>query len=192
MKEANVHYRREQGFALIEINLDSFEQLFNSLDPAPFHSKDLDDDAVSYIVGAAEDFPLRSPLRIVLHVPQSIAASPDGTVVPDAIRNFFSYSLETERRKLRAELREGRITLAIGLAFLFVCIGLRQIVIVSSLGTFGSMMAEGLLISGWVAMWRPLDIFLYGWWPIRRRCRILEKLAEIQVDVKRRDLPFGA
>ena len=186
MKDVSVHYRREHGVALIEINLDSFEQLFNSLDPAPFHHKDLDDDAADYIVSASEDFPLRAPLKIVLHVPQSVAEGPDATVVPGAIRNFFGYALETAHRRLRFELREGRVTLAIGLAFLFVCVGLRQIVLAAHSGTLGGMLAEGLLISGWVAMWRPLDIFLYGWWPLRRRCRILEKLSNIQVDVKPR------
>jgi hypothetical protein len=38
---------------------------------------------------------------------------------------------------------------------------------------------EGMSIVGWVAMWRPLEIFLYEWMPIRRRCRMLAKLAEM-------------
>ena len=25
------------------------------------------------------------------------------------------------------------------------------------------------MIGGWVALWRPLEIFLYDWWPIRRK-----------------------
>ena len=41
-----------------------------------------------------------------------------------------------------------------------------------------------MLIIGWVAMWRPLEIFLYEWVPIRRRCRILAKLSEMPVVVQ--------
>ena len=41
-----------------------------------------------------------------------------------------------------------------------------------------------MLIIGWMAMWRPLEIFLYQWVPIRRRCRILAKLAEMPVIVQ--------
>jgi hypothetical protein len=41
-----------------------------------------------------------------------------------------------------------------------------------------------MLIIGWVAMWRPLEIFLYEWVPVRRRCRILAGLAQMQVIIK--------
>ena len=34
----------------IEIYLDRIEQLFNSMDPSPFHEKDLDRDAEEFIV----------------------------------------------------------------------------------------------------------------------------------------------
>jgi hypothetical protein len=43
---------------------------------------------------------------------------------------------------------------------------------------------EGMLIIGSVAMWRPLEIFLYEWVPIRRRCRTLDKLAKMPVSVQ--------
>ena len=43
-------YRLEGNQYLIEINLREPRQLFNSLDPAPFHEKDLDASAEEYIV----------------------------------------------------------------------------------------------------------------------------------------------
>ena len=49
-------YRREDGFYLIELRLRELRALFNSLDPAPFLDKDLDDEAERYIVGAAKPF----------------------------------------------------------------------------------------------------------------------------------------
>ena len=30
-------------------------------------------------------------------------------------------------------------------------------------------------------MWRPLEIFLYDWWPLREERRILEALAHAKV-----------
>ncbi len=80
--------------------------------------------------------------------------------------------------------REGRIALLIGLAFLFACISTRELVFAPGSGTVSQMMAEGLLILGWVAMWRPLQIFLYDWWPVRHQSRLYEKLAKMPVVVR--------
>jgi hypothetical protein len=46
----------------IEINLNRLSQLFNSLDPSPFHERDLDRDAADYIIGSAEEAPRQRPL----------------------------------------------------------------------------------------------------------------------------------
>ena len=43
---------------------------------------------------------------------------------------------------------------------------------------------EGLTIAGWVAMWKPLEIHLYDWWPVRRRGRTFEKLSRVPVEVR--------
>ena len=40
---------------------------------------------------------------------------------------------------------------------------------------------ESLLIGGWVAMWRPLEVFLYDWWPIRAEARLFDRLAAMPV-----------
>jgi hypothetical protein len=39
----------------IEIFVDKIEQLFNSMDPSPFHEKDLDHDAEEFIVSWAQE-----------------------------------------------------------------------------------------------------------------------------------------
>jgi hypothetical protein len=42
---------------------------------------------------------------------------------------------------------------------------------------------ESLLIFGWVANWRPIEIFLYEWWPIVRRRNLYRRLAAAEVDL---------
>jgi len=43
---------------------------------------------------------------------------------------------------------------------------------------------EGFLIGGWVAMWRPLEVFLYDWWPIRAEGRLLKRLSTMPVRIE--------
>jgi hypothetical protein len=186
MANGESQYRRENGVSLIEIRLNSVQQLFNSLDPAPFHEKDLDPEAEAYISESAREFPISAPLKLVLHVPpKDISAAVDAQI-EQAIHNYFGYRLWLERAALRRELSHGRTTLVIGLAFLFVCIALRQLALSMGQDTVYQIVAEGLLISGWVAMWRPIQIFLYDWWPIRRNCLLYEKLARLPVDLRPR------
>jgi hypothetical protein len=169
--------------ARIEIRLARLQQLFNSLDPSPFHDRDLDQDAEDYIVDSADEFPLPTPLTLVVYLPADQVSSLEASDLERSIHNYFAYRLHETRRRLRLFFRDGRIALVIGLAFLFACIVLRQIVMATPVGTVAEIAAEGLLIVGWVAMWRPLEIFLYEWWPIRRRCQVFAKLAGMPVIV---------
>jgi len=170
--------------ASIEIKLSRLQQLFNSFDPSPFHDRDLDQDAEDYIVDSADEFPLQTPLSLIVYLPADQLPPVQAPDLTQAIQNYFAYRLSESRRRLRLFFRDGRIALSIGLVFLFVCIILRQVVLAARGGAVSEIAAEGLLIVGWVAMWRPLEIFLYEWWPIRRRCRVFDKLSRIPVIVR--------
>ena len=39
------------------------------------------------------------------------------------------------------------------------------------------ILRESLLIGGWVATWRPMEVFLYDWWPIRADARLADRLS---------------
>ena len=167
----------------IEIRLNQPQQLFNSLDPSPFHERDLDQDAEDYIVDSANEYPLREPLTLVIYLPpDQLGGEAQG--LAEAIHNYFAYREEEARRRLRLFLRDGRIALAAGLSFLFVCIAIRQLVLTVGQGLPAQIADEGLYIVGWVAMWRPLEIFLYDWRPIRRRAQLFAKLARIPIAVR--------
>jgi len=170
--------------AKIEINISRLSQLFNSLDPSPFHERDLDQDAEDYIVGSAEETARQRPLSLVIHLPADQLPQSGAPDLGEAIHHYFAYREAHERRRLRLLFRDGRIALATGLAFLFACVLLRELALSSSSGAVADILGEGLLIIGWVAMWRPLEIFLYEWVPLRRRCRILAKLSTMPVIVQ--------
>jgi hypothetical protein len=170
----------------IEISLNRLTQLFNSFDPSPFHERDLDREAEDYIVGSAEEASHQRPLALVIHLPADQMPQSGLPDLREAIHNYFAYRYDRESRRLRLLFRDGRLALMIGLAFLFCCVLLRELA--SSFGNDApfEIFGEGMLIIGWVAMWRPLEIFLYEWVPIRRRCRIFADLARMEVIVQPR------
>ena len=48
---------------------------------------------------------------------------------------------------------------------------------------FAGVARESLLIGGWVAMWRPLEIFLYDWWPILAERKLFDRLSVMPVTI---------
>lgn len=166
----------------IELRIEKLSELFNSMDPTPFHHCDLDRDAQEYLESWAMEFPSESHFRIIVHIEQMPEQDPT-PLVGEAIHNFFDYKNTLTKRQLGLLLREGRVSLLIGLAFLVLCLLGADLLSANVGNTFLRVLRESLIIGGWVAMWRPLQIFLYEWWPSVRRGRIYRNLAKAQVHV---------
>jgi hypothetical protein len=73
--------------------------------------------------------------------------------------------------------------LLIGVTFLMMCLLGADIMSGFSENALMRALRESLIIGGWVSMWRPLQIFLYEWWPIVRRGKIFRHLAKASVHV---------
>jgi hypothetical protein len=172
------------GAAPIEVHVAELRQLFHSLDPTPFRERDLDPKAEEFIAGWAREIHGERPLALVVHVDHQAASPEEGRVVREAIRDYFGHRAEETRRQLRLLFRLGRQSLAIGLAFLAACLVGGDLVETLLPDTrFAGIAREGLIIGGWVAMWRPIEIFLYDWWPIRANARLFDRLSAMAVRV---------
>jgi hypothetical protein len=167
----------------IELRIVKLSELFNSMDPTPFQHRNLDADAEEFLETWALEFPLDSHFRIIVHIEQMPQEDP-APLVAASIHNYFEYKSVRSKRNLRLLLLEGRVSLLIGLGFLALCLLGADILAASfTNNTFLRLLKESLLIGGWVAMWRPLQIFLYDWWPIVRRGRIYRNLGHASVHV---------
>jgi hypothetical protein len=169
---------------VIEVHVEELRQIFNSLDPTPFRQRDIDPRAEEFIVGWARDVPVGKPLGLRIHADREPVVPDAVATVREAVREYFAERADATRRRLRLLFRVGRTSLAIGLGFLAVSIVVGDLV-ESVLGEtrFGGLASESLLIGGWVAMWRPLEIFLYEWWPIRAEARLYDRLSAMTVRV---------
>jgi hypothetical protein len=168
--------------AAIALRLSRADQLFNSLDPSPFHEKDLDADAEEYIVESAREIGNRT-LKVVVELPANEIRSETAAGIGEGVRHYFAYRHEIELRRFRLLFRRGWVSLVIGLTFLIACLSGRQFLSMWT-GPTIEVFSEGLLILGWVAMWRPLEVFLYDWWPIAGTCRVLTRLAAVDVELR--------
>jgi hypothetical protein len=167
----------------IEVRIQELSQLFNSMDPTPFHHKDLDPDAEEFIISWAQEHPRDAELEILIHVAGGNPPVDAEALVGEALHNYFDYRAEHAQREFRQLMQRGRRSLVIGLCFLASCLLLAEQIGHASAGTFATILRESVIIGGWVAMWRPLEIFLYDWWPLASRRRMFEKLARATVRI---------
>lgn len=170
------------GRRLIELKVRTISALFNSLDPAPFREKDLDAAAEAFIVGWAEEYPTGTPLRLRIHV-QEAPAEEATPMVRDAVHNYFAYRGGIVKMDLRRLMKQGRVSLLIGIAFLSSCLLVKAYLLPDTSGPVMQVLRESLAIAGWVAMWEPMQIYLYGWWPLRRRGKLFTVLGGMPVEV---------
>lgn len=173
-----------QGCVLIEVRVSELKQLFNSIDPSPFGTRDLDPAAEEFIVGWAKESPRDAPLALLVHLDRAAGRADEAAALRDAIDEFFRERAGASRRRLRELFRVGRISLVIGILFLALMTGAGNLIVHVTRGRgLADVVRESLLIGGWVAMWRPLEIFLYGWWPIRREARLYDRLGSMPVRI---------
>lgn len=171
--------------AIIEVRIRELAQLFNSLDPSPFHERDLDRDAEEYIVGWARELPSDAPLRINVHLPEAEARKAKERGLGAALANYFAERAAMEQRKLNELFRVGRLYLLIGSIVLIICLLGSQLARMRwGAGPMASVIAESLILVGWVANWKPIETFLYDWWPLKRRRDLFRRLAKAAVDIK--------
>lgn len=169
---------------MLEIHIGELNRLFNAMDPAPFRERDLDPKAEEFILGWARELRTDGPLALAVHLDRQAGTLEEAAMLKDAVHEFFAERAHQSRQRLRQVLRVGRTSLVIGLLFLTASILLSdQFGSQNDAGHFGGVVRESLLIGGWVAMWRPLEVFLYDWWPILREARLLDRLSRMAVQI---------
>lgn len=166
----------------IALRVSHIAQLFHTLDPFPYRERDLDATVEEYVVGWAGELPARDAISIEVHLPRSQAAGAEAQQVGEAMRAYFAGRAEVAGWEIRDLFSRGRAALLIGVLALAVCLlTVRWAAEHLPAGQLSRFLQEGLIILGWVANWRPLEIFLYDWWPLVRRRSLYRRLASAHV-----------
>lgn len=176
----------------IEIRLDDVSQLFDTMDPFPFRERDLAKEADEYICDWADELPADKPVQIRIHLPASSEADPAVSGMETSVQHHFTHREKTLGRELSDLFRLGRRTLLIGLTVLGLCLILGQtFAAFATRSSVSHFVEEGFIIVGWVALWRPLDIFLYDWWALDEKKKLYHRLANAYVSVSFYDDAVG-
>jgi hypothetical protein len=137
------------------------------------------------LVGRARGAPKHDSIRIVIHLQPGEFVRQSATDVSAAVTTSFRHLAEAEANNIRELFRNGRRALLIGLAVLSACLLLAARASTQlGQGEFSTIVHESAVIFGWVAIWRPAEIFLYDWLPKMRRLALLRRLSAALVTLQ--------
>ncbi len=171
--------QRELNEGPIQVRVPTVERIFNPMDPSPLHQRSLNDEVALWIEEWAEDIDGDEPIALEIYIGDGSAAGKEGAVVA-GLRDYFEYREWAASRRLTELWRDGRISLLIGICAITFFTSASRLIGDSKLPAL-QVLREGLLVLGWVSMWKPTEIFLYAWWPIRRKRNAYRRLAAAKV-----------
>lgn len=168
----------------LDLRVGELRQLFNSMDAAPFRERDLDPDAEEFIVSWAREVRPDARLALAVHLKRAAVGVDEVTDLRQAMQDYFRQRAAEARLRLKRLFRTGRWNLLVGVLFVALAMFIGDLVggLVGRY-SYGRLIAESLSIGAWVALWRPIEIFLYDWWPIRAEARLHDRLSRMPVEV---------
>jgi hypothetical protein len=177
-------YKHVDGKRWIEVRVKNPQQLFDARDPAPFRERDLDDDFIEYVTTSAQEFSLLTPLKLVIYIEEKETKDLSKESVREAILSYLTYQSDLQRSVLKRFIKRAQVFLLIGIVILASCLFAAQKMgestITGSLGIF----REGLVIFGWVSIWKPIELILFDWYPLFEKLRLYNKLVHTEIEVR--------
>jgi hypothetical protein len=188
MRERKLRYRIEEGVPCIDVGVQNIERLLDRRDPAPFRDRDLDPGLVDYLVESAEDLASHARLRVAFWLSEEAPSHE----IEAAFRGHFEDMVHGLERRNRQRLRIGASALLVGLVLLVMLFSLAQLIERTLTGAVGSALAEGAVILSWIVLWRPVEVLLFDWIPVRQERRTVAKLLDADVQVRAGSAPESA
>lgn len=186
MKETKIkhRYRHAEGKHWIEVRIKNPLQLFDIRDPAPFRERDLDVHFIEYVMAAIRKFSLSDSLKIVIYVESAETQDLPSSMIREAIYSFLAYQIDLQKGDLKSFIRRAQVFFLIGLLMLVACLSVAQgLTVPTPPGSIG-ILREGIIIFGWVSIWKPIELVLFDWYPLYEKLRYYKKLLTTDVEIQ--------
>ena len=167
--------------AEIKLQLLSINELLRL--PVSIYLKSaLTTDAEEFIVEEAEALPGKIAINIKVNLAKSEFKHKDD--IAPAIRRHFCYRKEQSQKEYKRIFKYGWRILFIALALLAVIFSITEIAFYYMPDNKPVLFIhESFIILSWVALWRPLELLLYEWYPVKTDINLYSRLEHSNVQV---------
>jgi hypothetical protein len=162
------------------IRLSSIEQLFWDFDARPVAKRTLSGDARWHLLDEWERVRRAEPSHLVIYAPESDRESTDEDAVREAIWSSLRKSSGPLRR-IDPLSRQEKVAAWIGIAVLLACVIASTAMDQATDDLIVTGLSQGILLVGWVALWRPAERFVVEVVPHVFNRRRFAEFADIDV-----------
>lgn len=153
------HTNKHNNAYLIELNLDNYNDLFNSWDGSALDRKELDPELSHFLERASFELPLKEDVELCFYLPEE---KKDEKMEADSratIKNNFRMNLFFIDQDLKRNKKKTFTYILMGIAFLLAAYIIPEN---QNLSLLISLLMEGLFVGGWVFLWEAFSIFFFG------------------------------
>ena len=134
-----------------------------------------------FLFDEAEDINKGNAIEIVIQLKQNDA---DSEKLIPIIHQHFKKQEEAAVKEVKSIVRLGWKGLIIAFAFLIAMYLLSRLLFrVMEASTFVLSVREFFIILSWVALWRPAELLLYEWRPVKEKGQYAAKLARATIRI---------
>lgn len=144
---------------IIDITLNSYEDVFNDLDSAPFKRRDINPDLKDFIDNCSYDIPLKYGVDLCFHITRETRDARKETLICKGLKTYNSFSLNTNNKLLHDAYKHIIFYVLASFLFLFLGFSLEDKL---GKGVFYNTILEGLNIGGWVFLWEAISFLFFN------------------------------
>ncbi|MCI0363640.1 MAG: hypothetical protein L0Y44_05345 [Phycisphaerales bacterium] len=176
-----MHSLHNNSPTAIHLSVDRADSLLNPDRSLPWAEQALHPGFTAWLEIQLDGKPSNQPVILELTVPAdqlNLAC----TIQADNQRCWVQRDAHIQR-ELRRHFHDAWLSLIFGFGVLMACFGIHHLIEHFWGETLPRFLSEGIIILGWIAMWRPGEMLLYDWIPLWKKRKLCRRLASIQVRV---------
>jgi hypothetical protein len=175
----------------VTISLKTIDQLFIAPEVNPFSENEVEllgEPALMRVLKKTEPGFFRRrrhKMRLTVLLPAEQVTPDLSAQVDAALQRYCQAQIADNRLQIRRTIWTGLRAAPFGLAFLGISMGLSAIfgsqILTSIPDWLNSLLAEGFVVFGWIALWNPVGAFLYDWVPYWRANQVFQYMMEMEI-----------
>ena len=175
-------FDKSRGIFIIEVALDSYNEVFNGWDPSPFKKRDIEPDLKFFLEECSYDIPIKYDIEIWLYIPEKLKDIKKEALTEAGIKNNFEFLTHIIVRELRNSKKKTMVYASMAFAFLTLAYSVQNGGMSGKL--FSSIILEGIFIGGWVFLWEAFSLIFIANQDVKKKLKEYKRFIRSDIEFK--------